>query len=396
MTQPHQIIANLLGVSEDILTDLDKKMTAHTGQSGVFEQLALDLARGPARREALLDRIIKLDEILNAYLGRPNLLELSKNCGLLCQTALELRRPEKGFFIKKEKAIEMLETFAPARLLEHFKSNAVRDLVEQEGFASVFGALRFVQDKDWMHTFFDKAYNDLTPDDFEERAVELKILAPGWLKVAEKFIEKKYHNVSHLKEFGVIFVIPLAIDTPGEIARIFTLLLHYLNEVPFYSSLFRKAAKTTDFASQVKSLLRGDVPESAIPESTGPVWRVVQRYLAKEDQTDFRLFEPHVNPEAEHWYKAGRDLAGLADRLGDQGEIFKAWLDLDYFGQINAGEHVSYNLIDLIMTLVTKGETKYVYHQQEALWNEIFVRYLGREKLNELIEENILTGFIKL
>ena len=61
----------------------------------------------------------------------------------------------------------------------------------------------------------------------------LKILEPQWLDVAEKFLEKKYHNVSHLKEFGVIFVIPLKIDMPGETLRLFTLILHYLNEVPW-------------------------------------------------------------------------------------------------------------------------------------------------------------------
>jgi len=47
------------------------------------------------------------------------------------------------------------------------------------------------------------------------------------------------------------------------------------------------------------------------------------------------------------------------------------------------------------MSLVKKGEIKYLYHQQEALWNKIFIEYLGREKVNELIEENIIEGFIK-
>jgi len=50
----------------------------------------------------------------------------------------------------------------------------------------------------------------------------------------------------------------------------------------------------------------------------------------------------------------------------------------------------------LVMSLVKKGEIKYLYHQQEALWNKIFVEYLGRDKMNELIEENIVDGFIKL
>ena len=41
-------------------------------------------------------------------------------------------------------------------------------------------------------------------------------------------------------------------------------------------------------------------------------------------------------------------------------------------------------------------EVKYLYHQQEALWNKIFVEYMGRERLNQAIEENIIDGFIVL
>src|SRR3989338_2491491 len=105
-----------------------------------------------------------------------------------------------------------------------------------------------------MHKFFDEAYNNLKANDFEEREVKIKVLEPQWLDVADKFLEKKYHNVSHLKEFGIIFIIPLKIDTQGETLRLFTLILHYLNEVPFYSKLFRKFSHDVDFADKLKSL----------------------------------------------------------------------------------------------------------------------------------------------
>jgi len=48
-----------------------------------------------------------------------------------------------------------------------------------------------------------------------------------------------------------------------------------------------------------------------------------------------------------------------------------------------------------IMSLVKKGQIKYLYHQQEALWNKIFSEYQGRERMNELIKENIISGFIE-
>lgn len=349
--------------------------------------------------EALIERLKHTDEHLNKFLGRPDLAKMSNVCGKLCETALQLNKPNPGFFIKKEKAVQMLEKFPPQNLLDFFGYGTARELVEKKGFSSVFSALRFAQNQQWMHRFFDEAYNDLTAGDFDEREVELKVLEPEWLDVAEKFLEKKYHNVSHLKEFGVIFVIPLQIDTPGETLRLFTLILHYLNEVPFYSKLFQKYRLETGFPNKVKSLLRGDVPEG--PRPPGSI-RIVQRYLAKDNPSDFRLAEPHFNPEAEHWYKAEENLGRLADSPELKGHIFGYWRGLDFVGDFFSSaatgqtELVSFDLIDLVMSLVKKSEIKYLYHQQEALWNKIFIEYLGRGKMEELVEQSIISGFIEL
>ena len=254
-----------------------------------------------------------------------------------------------------------------------------------------------------MHKFFEESYGSLTPDDFEEREVELKVLDQKWLSVADKFLEKKYHNISHLKEYGVIFVIPLPIDTPGETLRMFTLILHYLHEVPFYSALFRRFMKDDDFIPKLQSLLRGDVSEEKMPDGGQIIWRVVQRYLAKDNESDFRLIEPHVDPEAEHWFRAEEDLGRLSRMLGKNEGRFNLgyWTGLDFVGDFFknvAGEDqlVSFDLIDMIMSVVKKGQVKYLYHQQEALWNKIFSEYMGRERMNRMIEENLISGFIKL
>ncbi len=63
-----------------------------------------------------------------------------------------------------------------------------------------------------------------------------------------------------------------------------------------------------------------------------------------------------------------------------------------------AGESVlvSFDIVDLIMSLVKKGEVKYLYHQQEALWNYIFCQYMSREQMNTLTEQNIIQGYIQL
>lgn len=418
MSESHQKLARILGTTPEVMEQLDEKMSKISGKEGrlhsVVQQndvlvdrtlVELGLTRTDSAETvyaALIGKLMNLDKQLFEFLDKPDLKKMSIECGKLCEIALKVFTPPRGLFIKREKVVELLEKYRPDSLLDHFGYATVEELVEKEGFASVVAALRFTQNQEWMHTFFAEAYKDLTPDDFEEREVELKILDPKWLEIAEKFLKKKYHNVSHLKEYGVIFVIPLEMDTPGETMRLFTLILHYLHEVPFYSTLIRKYMKDPDFTTKLGSLLRGDVTESPAPEVPGVAWRIVQRYLAKDDADDFRLHEPHVNPEAQHWYRAEQDLGKLSRMLPESGSVnLGYWTGLDFAGDFfkdASGEEklISFDLIDLTMGLVAKGEIKYLYHQQEALWNKIFSEYLGREKMDELTDEHIIDGFIIL
>ena len=406
-------LAKIFRTKPEVLVDFAAKMEKLTGKKEVIENLMEEntiLVRrtleelGLGDRECkaeevyqiLIKRLEHLDDHLYRYLDKPDLSQMAHVCGKLCDTAVELAKPKKGFFIKQERAIAMLEKFPPKNLLDHFGCTTIGELIEKQSFASVFAALRFTQTNEWMHEFFDKGYADLTADDFEERDVELKVLEQEWLNVAEKFMKKKHHNVSHLKELGIIFIVPIKIDIPGETARMFTLLLHYLNEVPFYTKLIRQYSQEPNFVSKLQSLLRGDVPEGPAPENS---FRIVQRYLAKDDENDFRLLEPHVNPEAEHWYKAEGDLGRLAMHGDASGHTLGYWQGLDFVGDffpnLNGGEElISFDLIDLIMSVVKNGEAKYLYHQEEALWNKLFIEYIGRDRLNQLIEENIIKGFI--
>ncbi len=404
-------LSKILRTSPETLLLMDQKLLAVSGKQGILDKideanqalvkstledlgLAEDEFQAGTVYSALVKRLIDIDTKLYNSLDKPDLLKMSETCGKLCDAAVAVNQPQPGFFIKHETALTILEKYPPHNLLNFFGYSSVQELVEKEGFSSVFGALRFAQDTKWMHEYFEQGLALLTPEDFEVREVEIKVLEPQWLNVAEKFLEKKYHNVSHLKELGIVFIIPLKIDTPGETLRLFTLLLHYLNEVPFYSKLFKRYALKPDFVVKVKSLLRGDVPAGPAPEGS---FRIIQRYLAKDDPEDFRLKEPHFNPEAEHWYKAEGNLAG-AIQSGQH-----SWQEIDFVGsffpsaQATAGtELVSFDLIDLVMTLVKKGQVKYLYHQQEALWNRIFIEHLGRDRMEQLVEKNIIEGFIKL
>lgn len=420
-------IAKILRIEPSSLHEICLNMDQMCNKSGILEQIVaendfrvkeilgfLGLSKNASSEEVykgVIEKLKRDDKSLFRILGEPT-CESKKHCGEIINKGKEIANVEEGFFLKREKAKELLVNHPPENILKALGYKNVEELLENEDFDEIYSSLRFVEKPEWMTEFLSIEYKNIKPSDFERREIRVLILDNKWLKVAEKFIEKKYHNVSHLKELGVIFIIPLQINSPGETLRVFSLLLHYLHEIDFYSRIIEGYSKQDGFVDKLISALRGDVLEDKnLPEGS---WRIVQRYLAKDDVNDFRLMEPHVNPETIHWEKAENDISKL-DAI-DSDLDFTFWKDLNFVGDFfKGGEEynngtmenkivkkngdieslVSMNLIDSVMSLVKEKEMiKYLYHHQEALWNKIFTEYLGKEALEDLSIKNFSKGYI--
>lgn len=406
-------LAKILRTKPEVILEMEKKMSDLTKKQDVVENLmqeneqriakTLDLLgchdyRADAVQRALITKLQEDDRALYELFKRPS-GTTTEGLSTLFNFALELANIGPLFLLKLEKAKEFLKTNPPPNILKALKYKNVDELLEKEDLIDVFCALRFIETNEWMHKSFDSFYPTLTPDDFEKRKVDLRVLSIKWMRATEKFVKKKYHNISHLKELGVVSVVPLKIDTPGELLRVFSLVLHYLHEVDFYSKLFEKEAKNNDFGKRIISLLKGDVLEKLPQTKKGMNWMIIQQYLAKHNENDSRLFIPHINPEALHWQKAEKDIADLGERYEDID--LENWLELDWVGgffKSKKGEElVSFDLVDTVMALIKKQEqNKYLYHHQEALWNEIFERYMGDSNLEKILIENFDKGFISL
>lgn len=413
------ILAKTLHTSEDVLKRVERAMEARFGaKKNVLEEIVaenaslirerlsrldIEVLRSDTVYDALLNKLKRDDQALFEYLNH-SLCDTEEGCHELIATAQEIANIGRGFFLKEEKALELLRREPPQKILSFFGARSVDQLLGTYRLLDVYSALRFVEDKTWLNDVFFKQLEHVGPSDFEERHVHMHVLGQEWLHAAEKFLQKKYHNVSHLKELGIIFVIPLRIDSPGEAMRVFGLAVHYLHEVAFYSKLFKRFAmyERDQFARHFVSALRGDVIEKPFAlEEQGKKWMIVQRYLAKEDPNDPRLFLPRVNPEAIHWTKAEDDIARLGVREKSLGLDF--WHGLDAVGgyapdKNGKEQFLSFNLIDTAMTLVSslRNGNKYMYHHQEALWNKIFAAYVGIDTMEQMIVENFSKGYIEL
>lgn len=418
--KPYEKIAKILRTDKDNIRLLEEKLSALTGKKDVMSKIVeeneatirnrldfLGLGRKITAKQiydALISKIEADNDELFKVLDSPS-ASVSSDWQRVLEIAQNISDKTKGFFLKQEKAVELLRNQPPEKILQVLNYKNVDELLKKENIFEIFSALRFVEGNEWLNENFFKQYENLKPSDFEQREIKVLALPERWVQIAQNFIKHKYHNISHLKELGIIYTIPLSLNISGETMRNFSLIFHYFNEVKFYSDLFEKfAGDTGSFAKNLISLLRGDAIDEHLPRpAPGKTqWLIIQRYLAKDDENDWRLFEPHISPEALHWERAEKMLVKAGEVLNNFSADLAFWQNLnwigDYFGtEAGIDVLVSFNLIDTAMSLVKEKElVKYLYHHQEALWNKIFSEYFGEEKMEEMMKENIIEGWFEI
>lgn len=411
-------IAKILRADKDDIRKVEKRLSEITGKRNVMDKLMeendsqvkerlekLGVSESAGAKEvygALTSKIEQDDKNLTKVMGDPESCE-REDCNRVLAMIKGVAGTKQGFFLKEDKAREFLVNIPPENVMKYLGYGSATEMLEKEDLYEVFSSLRFLEDGKWLNDVFLEQYKGLTPDDFEEREVVVHALSEKWVKAAENFMKKKWHNISHLKEMGIVFVIPSTLGIPGEILRMVSLVLHYLNEIPFYSDIFKQSVEVPEmFSERIISLLQGVTIDRKMAEEEKSLWLVIQRYLAKDDENDWRLFVPHINPEALHWMKAEETLVDIGNSLNHFGESLEFWKDLDWVGSYFKDESgndvlVSFDLVDTVMSLVKEKELiKYLYHHQEALWNRIFIEYFGRERLEYFMKEYLIQGYFEV
>ena len=222
------MLNDIFRVDEEGLLLFAKKMEERFESSNVLERLDADISDTVEHRlrELGLSKEAGADEVYNRLFDKIHNDEkqLYLQVGVsandfdfekIAQKAREITGERVGFFLKKEYAEQILQKRPPTATIEMLGYSSVQAMLEKEDIMDIFSALRFTETDEWMHKTFDVAYTQFTPDDFEERPIQIRVLGDKYKEVAEKFVAKKHHNVSHLKEFGVIFVNPIAQNRVG-------------------------------------------------------------------------------------------------------------------------------------------------------------------------------------
>lgn len=377
--------------------NVDVKLAAEIAETAAHRIKELGLspqATGPELYAALMKQVEKHDDHLARAIGGTDPSSLTEMIPLIVKAAESAPLPKDGWFLKEEKAKEMLRRTPPMAIMDRLGYHLVSRLLETEDIYELFLALRFAEEPDWLNGF-DRQYLDLTPEDFEPRRIKVVPFAvEKWGDIAEHFIQKKRHNITHSKEMGAIAVMPMReTHMKGITLKVMPLLFHYFNEIRLYSSFFKLMQTKKNFGPIVSDTLIADPAHVKLVDHTHIHWRVIQRYFGKlTTEIHPEIFEPHVQPEDLHWRRAEEVLYDIDPEL-------EFWKNLDFVGVIKGEAHdiVTFNLMDISLGYSNEidYESRYLYHFRESLWNEIFARYMGEKVLEKQLLEKLDNAIIK-
>ncbi|HEX7456656.1 MAG TPA: hypothetical protein VF303_04300 [Candidatus Nanoarchaeia archaeon] len=351
--------------------------------------------------ETVGKNVKKLDKKIYELLDRPQCIS-NESCANLISAVLALNTNRTGFFLKRKVAESLLRENPPKKIMAELGYKNVEEMIEREDLFEIYAALRFIEKREWLNSTYIAAYRELKKDDFEVRAIEIRVLDINkWKKITEAFVGKKLHPMSHLKELGLIFLVPSEELKDASTTYLFAMTSHYLDEVTLYSNYLKYHSEDEFFGEKIVSAIRGDVPTAVLSKGQPNLWLVIQRYLFKEDPNDVRLGIPHINPEALYHRGASRTLLKMAKFVPALHLLI--WEHTNYVAvwfptRTGKEELVNFNFMDNIMSVMNKRKLKdrYTYHFHEALWNKIFINYFGVEKMEDVIVKNLLNGWFDI
>jgi hypothetical protein len=404
-----KMLSELLGAKEPLFGLALKQLERESGNPSADVRLTAEIigkvhlgtrslgldpkdTTGEELQQALLNLVEKHDHFLVKRIGGKDPHDVQDLIPRIKKAAQKIDTPKSCWVLKHSVAKRMLKAMPPKKIMKHLGYRSIDSMIKREPLAEIYGAMRFAESPKWLNSFLQK-YKKLKPSDFETRQIEFVQLSPErWGSLTEAFVHKKRHNLTHLKELGVILLLPMPMaKMKGLTIFSFPLVLHYINEIRLYSSFFKLQQVKPNFGAILVDTLIADPGKHAVIAGQHVHWRVIQRYFGKlEGEYHPEIFEPHVQPEDLHWRRAEEILYKYEPAL-------HFWYDMDYVAAMHDGRPVTFNVFDVAASYVNDNpyEQRAIYHFRESLWNEVFVRYMGQKALEKQVLEQLDNSVIK-
>jgi hypothetical protein len=394
-----RMLSELLGADEPLFTIALQQLERSGGNPSADVRLTAEIigkvhmksremgldptdSTGRELYHALMHLTALHDRFLAERIGGRDHENVPEMMPLIVKAVENLNLSRQAWLLKPSAAKRLLHACPPKRVMRLLGYRSIDSMLKREPVAEIYGAIRFCETPQWQHAFLAR-YKKLRPADFEMRNIELLQLdGRRWSGAALQYVRLKRHNITHLKELGVILMLPVPVERlRGLTITVLPLLLHYINEIRVYSAFFKMQQVRHDFGGIVADTLINDPRHHAVMAGQQIHWRVIHRYFGRLDASDHpEIFEPHLQPEDMYWRKAEEVLYRLEPAL-------HFWHDMDYVGAQAEDGPVSFNLMDMAVNYVNGlgYESRATYHMRDALWNEIYSRYMGQEATRQQV-----------
>jgi len=290
--------------------------------------------------------------------------------------------PKNCFALKTVSLRAIIKKLPPKKAMKQLGYRSLVSMLKHESAATILAAAVICEHPSWHRTVVE-AYKRLKPSDFENRPIA--ILHPTtskWQVLAASNVAKRRHNIMSFPELGTIVLLPLpALQPAGAVTASLVLALHALNEVRASSTYLKLCQVRPDFGGvvQVVATSQPELPVGLLDQSMP--WHLVQRYYARL-QHRFReeLFEPHIALEDLSWHNIEETLLQIEPSL-------KFWLGSAHLGVVHDSQPVSLNIVDVALNYCNRlpFEGRLLEHFQRSLWQELSLRYLQHDKIEQAV-----------
>jgi len=398
-----RVLSDLLGANEPAFTLTVRQLEAASGTPGVDIWLSSEISSkiGKKIRELglnstdvngkelynSLQRLIQQhDEFIVKAIGGKDPADVQDLLPKIVTAVEKLPIPKTCWVIKHSTAKRLLKNMPPKKVMKQLGYKSIDSMLKRENISELLGALRFAESPAWLLKFIS-TYKKLTPSDFETRQIKIICLSEKrWGELSKEFVYKTRHNITHLKEMGIIVVLPLPLDRlRGICITLLPLIIHYINEIRLYSAYFKLQQVKPNFAEIVPNTLIKDCND-AVKMINQPIhWRVVQRHFGKLGKRRLpEVFDPHIQAEDLQWHQ-------VEDVLYEIEPALKFWENLDYVGANHDGWPVSFNLMDNAISYCNDlpyGRQN-VARLRSSLKDELYNRYLEQDILEQQVLDQL-------
>lgn len=335
--------------------------------------------------QSLLGLVGKHDQFLVQRIGGSSTTDVADLLPRIRHFISKIPIPKSAWVMKLSVAKRILKSSPPRKVMKHLGYRSVDSLLKRESISELFIGCRLLESKEWQNTLLKK-YSKLLPADFENRDIEIILLDGNkWGDACAYVVQASRHNISHLKELGVIAILPLPISRlEGVTIVLLPLILHYMNEIRTYSTYFKIRQVRKDFGHILSETIIHDPARHANMAGQHVHWRTIHRYFGSMNADFSSLFEPHIQAEDMFWRKAEAVLYKIEPAL-------HFWHDMDFVGSYQPSHIVSFNLIDVAISYVNRLPltAQQISHMRESLRNELYVRYFGTDTLKKQVLQQL-------